>query len=81
MFPLGSMVELDSGEIAQVIRRPRTGFATPVLLGSDGKRIELESGNVEIVRPVHDPGIEQMRLTPDSMQESEWHPGNCAVVI
>lgn len=81
MFPLGSMVELNSGQRAQVIRRPRTGFAAPVLLGVDGQRIELESSDAEIVRPIGDPGVEQMRLTPEVMQGSEWHPGNCAVVI
>ncbi len=81
LFPLGSMVELSSGELAQVIRRPRTGFAAPVLLGSDGNRIELESTSVQVVRPVCDPGIEQMRLTPEVMQGSDWHPGNYSLVI
>lgn len=81
LFPLGSMVELSSCEVAQVIRRPRTGFAAPVLLGSDGNRIELESTSLQIVRPVSEPGIEQMRLTPEVMQGSDWHPSNYSLVI
>lgn len=81
LFPLGSTVELNSGDLAQVIRRPRNGFAAPVLVSTEGNRIELESTSLEIVRPVCDPKIEQMRLTPEVMQSSEWHPGNYAVVI
>jgi hypothetical protein len=81
LFPLGSMVELNSGEIAQVIRRPRNGFASPVLLGPDGKRIELESQTeVKVVRPACDPGIDQMRLTKEMMQSSNWHPASNPVV-
>ncbi len=72
MFPLGSMVELKNGELAQVIRRPKAGFAAPVLLGSDGKRIELESTSLEIARPVCDPMINQMRLTPQRMKNAKW---------
>jgi HD-GYP domain-containing protein (c-di-GMP phosphodiesterase class II) len=82
LFPLGSMVELNSGEIAQVIRRPRSGFASPVLLGPDGKRIELENETeVKVVRPACDPGIDQMRLSKEMMQSSNWHPASNPVVV
>ncbi len=74
LYPLGSMVELDSGEVARVIRRPRSGFAAPVLIDSSGNRIELESTNQRVVRPVCDPSVPQMRITPDLMQTSSWHP-------
>jgi HD-GYP domain-containing protein (c-di-GMP phosphodiesterase class II) len=74
MFPLGSLVELNSGELARVIRRPRTGFARPVLQGLDGNRIELECNRLEVVRPVCDPEVEQIRLHPDQMRRSAWHP-------
>jgi hypothetical protein len=80
LFPLGSLVELNSGQTAQVIRRPRTGFSAPVLVGIDGKRIELETTNLEIVRPVRDEAIEQMRLTPEVMQASDWHPSSYSLV-
>jgi HD-GYP domain-containing protein (c-di-GMP phosphodiesterase class II) len=67
LFPIGSTVELDSGEIARVIRRPRNGYAMPVLESTDGGRIELETGSIEVIRPALDPKCEQMRLTPDLM--------------
>lgn len=76
LFPLGSLVELKSGELAQVIRRPRNGFAAPVLQDLDGKRIELENTKVEVVRPVCDPSVDQMRLTPQVMQSTLWHPAS-----
>ena len=76
LFPLGSLVELKSGELAQVIRRPRNGFAAPVLQDLDGNRIEMESSNVEVVRPVCDPAVDQMRLSPATMQSTLWHPAS-----
>lgn len=74
MFPLGSMVELKNGELAQVIRRPKKGFAAPVLMGSDGERIDLASTDLEIARPVCDPHTDQMRLTNQMMQDARWCP-------
>lgn len=76
LFPLGSKVELRSGEAAQVIRRPRNGFAAPVLQDSDGNRIETESGEVEIVRPICEPASEQVRLSKSVMQSTLWHPAS-----
>lgn len=81
LFPLGSMVELSSGQLARVIRRPRSGFSSPVLQDMSGKRIELESTNLEVVRPVCDPEVDQMRLLPERMQASQWHPADHAIVV
>jgi HD-GYP domain-containing protein (c-di-GMP phosphodiesterase class II) len=82
LFPLGSLVELDSGDVARVIRRPRNGFALPVLLGSEGNRIELESeSNVSVIRPTCEPDAEQIRLTTDLMQSSNWHPSNNPSIV
>jgi HD-GYP domain-containing protein (c-di-GMP phosphodiesterase class II) len=44
MHPLGSIVELASGEMARMIRRPRKGFAEPVLQSTEGQRIDLGLG-------------------------------------
>ncbi len=68
LFPLGSSVELDSGEVARVIRRPRSGYAFPVLLNLHGERIELESSSREIIRPAIDPERKQIRLSIAMMQ-------------
>ncbi len=81
MFPLGSMVELKNGELAHVIRRPKNGFAAPVLKGSDGDRIELESTNLQIARPVCDPHIDQMRLTNKMMEQARWCPLHHRILI
>jgi HD-GYP domain-containing protein (c-di-GMP phosphodiesterase class II) len=80
LFPLGSVVELNSGDVARVIRRPRGGFAEPVLEDMDGKRIELESERVEVVRPVCDPNSAQVRITPQFMASDDWHPADRAVL-
>ncbi len=81
LFPLGSCVELDSGDIATVIRRPRAGYAFPVLLGSDGERIELETSPFEVVRPVVNPEQHQMRLTLTMMQTGCNHDGTRLLAI
>jgi len=74
LFPLGSSVELSSGQQALVIRRPRSGFAAPVLISDDGVRIEMESANLEIVRPTCDQAAGQARLMQHKMLASSWHP-------
>ncbi|MCG8650144.1 MAG: HD domain-containing protein, partial [Pirellulales bacterium] len=81
MFPLGSKVELNNGDLAKVIRRPKSGFSAPVLKGSDGHRIELESAQVEIVRPVRDPELDEMRLTSDMMRQARWSPNSNSFVV
>lgn len=81
MFPLGSMVELENGVLAQVIRRPKSGFAAPVLRGSDGARIDLESSGLEIARPVCDPHMDEMRLTSEMMQDARWCPVHHAFLV
>lgn len=75
LFPLGSLVELNNGDIARVIRRPREGFAAPVLLGSDGNRIVMEEEpDIQVIRPACEPDTSQIRLTTDMMQSATWHP-------
>lgn len=82
LFPLGSLVELSTGDIARVIRRPRKGFAAPVLLGSDGNRIELESEpSVQVIRPACEPDSSQIRLTAEMMQSAKWHPSSNPAII
>ena len=76
LFPLGSNVELSSGQQAKVIRRPRSGFAAPVVFTQEGERIEMDSAAVEIVRPVCDDDSRQVRLMPEQMLESNWHPAS-----
>ena len=76
LFPLGSIVELTSGEVARVIRRPRKGFANPVLQNIEGHRIDLELGDYKVLRPVCDPDVDQIRLSPDVMETVRWHPSH-----
>lgn len=76
LYPLGSTVELASGEMARVIRRPRTGFAEPVLLSTEGQRIDLALGEATVVRPVCDPEVDQMRLPPKVLGTVLWHPSH-----
>ncbi len=81
LFPLGSSVELSSGQQAEVIRRPRSGFAAPVLVDEKGERIEMETTSLEIVRPVCDPNGRQVRILPEQMLESPWHPAGPDSVV
>ena len=76
LFPLGSIVELTSGEVARVIRRPRKGFANPVLQNIEGHRIDLELGDSKVLRPVCDPDVDQIRLSPDVLETVRWHPSH-----
>ncbi len=80
LFPLGSMVELSSGAVARVIRRPKDGFASPVLEDLEGNRIELEGTDITVVRPFCDPEANQVRLMPHLMPASKWHPANHAAL-
>lgn len=74
LFPLGSFVELTSGAIAKVIRRPQAGYATPIVQTDDGDRIELADSQVHIARPVPDPAKDQSRLSHEWMLSCQWHP-------
>ena len=76
LYPLGSIVELASGEMARVIRRPRSGFASPVLQSTEGQRIDLAHGEATVVRPVCDPEVNQIRITPDVLESIAWHPSH-----
>ena len=81
MYPLGSNVELDSGEIARVIRRPGRGFADPVLQTTEGKRIDLGQEEATVVRPVCDPEVEQIRLCPSVLGNVSWHPSHPSMKV
>jgi len=81
LFPLGSPVELSSGQQAQVIRRPRNGFAAPVVVDENEKRIEMESAEIQILRPVCSLELNQLRLTPEGMEVSQWHPAGPDTVV
>lgn len=74
LFPLGSEVELSSGEVATVIRRPRDGYSAPVVAYSDGNRVELEREPIEIVRPIVPAGSEAIRMDQEMMRCLEWTP-------
>lgn len=76
LYPLGSIVELASGEMARVIRRPRSGFADPVLQSIEGQRIDLGLGEAMVVRPVCDPDVDQIRLCPSVLETVLWHPSH-----
>lgn len=76
LYPLGSIVELASGEMARVIRRPRSGFADPVLQSTEGQRIDLGLGEATVVRPVCDPEVDQIRLSPKVLESVLWHPSH-----
>lgn len=76
MYPLGSLVELASGEMARVIRRPRIGYAQPVLQSIEGHRIDLGLGEATVVRPVCDPEVDQIRLSPKVLKTVLWHPSH-----
>ena len=65
---LGSIVEFASGEMARVIRRPRKNFAKPVLESPEGQRIDLAHGEATVVRPVCDPEVNHIRITPDVLE-------------
>jgi len=81
LFPLRSPVELLSGKQAQVIRRPRNGFAAPVVVDENEKRIEMESAEIQILRPVCSLELNQVRLTPEGMEVSQWHPAGPDTVV
>ena len=76
LYPLGGIVELASGEMARVIRRPRKGFANPVLESADGQRLDLAHGDATVVRPVCDPEVNEIRITPDVLESITWHPSH-----
>lgn len=80
LYPLGSMIELSSGDLATVIRRPRKGYSEPVLIGSDGDRLELEASNLKVMRPVANPKLQQKRMSKTEMASTAWHPASQAVV-
>ncbi|MEM6364655.1 MAG: HD domain-containing phosphohydrolase [Planctomycetota bacterium] len=80
LFPLGSRVELSTGQVADVIRRPLHGYATPVVQEVGGDRISMENQSIQIVRPVCDDESGQMRLTVEEMQTLRWNPADELII-
>lgn len=81
LFPLGSFVQLTSGAIGKVIRRPLAGYASPVVQTDDGNRIELADSLVQVARPIADPARDQLRLSQEMMQSSLWNPAHDSLLI
>ena len=81
LFPLGSQVELGNGEAATVIRRPRQGYCSPVVMDSDGQRVELENSSLSIVRPIIESPDSHVRLTQEMMREMDWNPAEANLLI
>ncbi|MEM9644329.1 MAG: HD domain-containing phosphohydrolase [Planctomycetota bacterium] len=81
LFPLGSHVELSNGSVAQVIRRPREGYALPVLQDNQGQRIDLAQTSLEVKRPASDEGVGQVRVTPETMKSMKWSPDGQLVTL
>jgi len=76
LFPLGSQVQLTDGQTGDVIRRPRYGYAHPVLQLHDGSRVELESRPEESLKPICDPDCNQVRLPIAEMEKIRWTPSD-----
>lgn len=76
LFPLGSQVRVGDDILADVIRRPRDGYAHPVLQTEDGERIDLHQQPEAMVRPVVDPSVNQTRLTQAAMRQLRWSPAD-----
>ncbi len=74
LFPLGSNVELSDGTVAKVIRRPRDGYATPVLQTESGDRVDLCESPLRITRPALSGEAEQIRVTQEMMGSMQWEP-------
>ncbi|WP_197231621.1 HD-GYP domain-containing protein [Novipirellula artificiosorum] len=73
MFPLGSLVELRSGQQATVIRRSPDNYAAPVLVDADGERLDATVQENQIARPLAVPGIPQMRVPVSQMASITWN--------
>ncbi|TWU65333.1 HD-GYP domain-containing protein [Crateriforma conspicua] len=68
LFPLGSTVELTDGTMATVIRRPRDGYAMPVLQRESGERIDLSQSTIQIARPIRSDAVDQVRISQQAME-------------
>ncbi|TWU51310.1 HD-GYP domain-containing protein [Rubripirellula reticaptiva] len=81
LFPLGSHVELSTGQLAKVIRRPKVGFALPVVETSEGERVDLESSKTQVVRPMSVGNEEPTRLTQEMMESCDWNPASASILV
>ncbi len=72
LFPIGSKVRLDTGELAVVIRRDESFYATPVVKlpdRGDDQPVALRDSGHRIAQPVVDSSERQMRIPQDMMSE------------
>ncbi len=74
LFPLGSHVELDNGQLAKVIRRPKNGYAAPVVETVEGDRIDLELAKTKIIGPTAAGQDQAIRISQLVMQACDWNP-------
>ncbi|TWT76188.1 Cyclic di-GMP phosphodiesterase response regulator RpfG [Planctomycetes bacterium CA13] len=73
MFPLGSLVELQSGAPATVIRRKSDDYAKPVLVNQDGERLDQTDPENTILRPLASCNLPQMRIPISQMPSIQWN--------
>ncbi|TWU47228.1 Cyclic di-GMP phosphodiesterase response regulator RpfG [Rubripirellula tenax] len=81
LFPLGSHVELSTGQLARVIRRPQNGFSLPLVKSLEGELIDLEKSSIAVVRPRPTGGEETVRLSQEWMQACQWNPAQDSFVV
>ncbi|MGB7325193.1 MAG: HD domain-containing phosphohydrolase [Rubripirellula sp.] len=81
LFPLGSHVELSTGQSAKVIRRPRVGFALPVVETKEGDRVDLESSEIKVIRPISNSSDEPTRLSQATMESCDWNPASDSMMV
>ena len=72
LFPLGSLIELNDGNQYEVVRRPRAGYANPIVVRDDGLRIDLENSPLKIVRPIISDNAQETRLSRSEMSDRQW---------
>lgn len=74
LFPLGSHVQLSNGAVGTVIRRPRDGYAAPIIEIEDGERVEVSGSGVQIQKPAVSSEMDQIRVPQNDMNEEKWTP-------
>ena len=47
-----------------------------MLQSTEGQRIDLGLGEATVVRPVCDPEVDQIRLSPGVLESVLWHPSH-----
>jgi HD-GYP domain-containing protein (c-di-GMP phosphodiesterase class II) len=79
LFPIGSLVMLENGTIARVLRRSPGSPMRPVLesVGDSGGRdssllVDLRESPLAIAHPVLAPGKREMRIPKELMADTHW---------